>query len=280
MRKIILFLALTVSSSVVSAYNKENHDSITRCAIALLNKYLGTVFITEAEAQKIIKGSVSEDGAFIKFFVRPWNMHFYSPYKPREFWQRGESIDVRFERIAKRWFNRKNSNKYFYSIGEIVHHIQDCTNPAHVVPVYHDGCLKDRFDEQNVTAYLPSSISIDKSIGYNVPYLSSVLNRTAIKTLDSIHNKFEIRIETNGVTSPKWIDWSYFWQDNPSGWFGDYGFLGNNYLDEKIQKGEVTYLINKSTYEGYSSKQIEQAVIETANFIYFAKTQLQKTGMN
>ena len=278
MRNILLLVAIILNSFTAFGYNKKNHALITERAIFLLNERCEN-FITAEEANLIIEGNVSEDRNLFKMLIRLWNQHFYNPLKPREFWLRDKSIDVRFERIAKRWFDRPGSDKDFSSIGEIVHHIQDCTNPAHVVPVYHGGCLKDEFDEQDISAYLPRSIQIETNITYREPYLSSILGQPAIQTLESIRKPIDIKLENNGVISSRTIDWSYFWMDNPNGWFGEYGFLGNNYLYEKIPRGDTLYMIDKSTYDDYSSKQIELAVIQTANFIYFAKTQLQKTAI-
>lgn len=267
---------MLMATSILSfGYNKKNHAIITRCAIEFLNKYVHPDFITEAEANKIIKGNVSEDRNLFKHAIRLWNQHFYNPLKPIEFWKRSKSIDVRFERIAKRWFNRIGSDKYFNSIGEIIHHIQDCTNPAHVVPVFHGGILKDNFDEQDITPYLPGSITIDTNSNYVNPFLIAILKPVALQTLAALHDPFKVHVEQNDSAYSQTIDWAYYWQSNPNGWFGKYGLLGNNYLKENIVLQDVKYTIVNNYYAQYSSKQIEMAVLRTAEFIYFAKKRLQ-----
>lgn len=280
MKKTFLLVCIILNSLVVFGYNKKNHAIITRCAIQLLNNYFQKEFITNDEAYSIIKGNVSEDNSILKHLIRLWNQHFYNPFKPEELWRRSKSIDVRFKRIAKRWIKRIGSGRYFYSVGEIIHHIQDCTNPAHVIPIYHGGSLKDRFDEQDCDNFLPDSINIDTTVNYYTPYITSILNPVVGETLTSINDQFEILLNDKNNLSSKKIDWSYFWQDNPNAWFGKYGLLGNTYTDKKITIGEITYLINERIYKDYSSRQIALAVVQTANFIYFAKKQLQQDAQN
>jgi hypothetical protein len=272
-------------------YSKQNHAIITQFAIKFLNKKYGSNFITEIEAKQIIKGNLSEDHFGKKWLIRLWNQHFYNPLKSKSNWKRSKSIDVRFERIAKRLFRKKNSKKFNYLIGEIIHHIQDVTNPAHVVPVYHGGSIKDQFDEQDISKYgfLIDEISIDTSYLYNQPYLLSVLKPTAIKTLKSIEQRFDIKVKRNNTVSKKSIDWNYFWEEDNNQWFGRYGKLGSpnnkktkfdNYLKENIQIGKTTYIIDKDIYREYSIKQIKIAIVQTAQFIYYMKTYKNKGNTN
>jgi hypothetical protein len=282
MKKNLLLIIFTFYSVAVLAYSECNHAFITQCAIDLLNKKFGSEYISPKEAKEIINGNCSEDHFGLKWSVRLWNQHFYNPLKPKKYYKRVHSIDVRFERIAKRCFKRKSSSKYYFSIGEISHHIQDVTNPAHVVRIYHGGKLKDNFDEQYVSPFFPNKIEIDTTLSYKAPFHRSILAPTAIKTLGSINAQFEVKIKTTNDSISKTINWSYFWEDNPTDWFGKYGILGgpgnskktktDNYLSEKIQHGDAIYYIDKKDYDNYSSQQIELAVVQTAQFIYYAKS--------
>lgn len=293
---LIIILALTPTSVLFSTnanlteneltYSKRNHAIITQYAINFLNKKYGANFITKTEAKQIIKGNLSEDHFGKKWLIRLWNQHFYNPLKSKSNWKRSKSIDVRFERIAKRLFRKRNSKKINYLIGEIIHHIQDVTNPAHVVPVYHGGNIKDRFDEQEISQFdfFKDNISIDTSYVYNQPYLQSILKPIAIKTLKSIDQRFVVQVKRNNIARKKSIDWNYFWEGDNNQWFGHYGKLGipsnkktkfDNYLKDSIQIGKTTFIIDKKTYAEYSTKQIKIAIIQTAQFIYYMKN-LQK----
>lgn len=289
MKKNILLFTFIFYSFSSFAYSEYNHALITQYAIDLLNKKFGDNYISPEEAKEIIKGNCSEDHIGRKWLVRLWNQHFYNPLKPKKYWRRTKSIDVRFERIAKKCFDRKGTPEYYYSVGEITHHIQDVTNPSHVVPIYHGGRKKDQFDEQCVCAYFPNSIEIDTTIRYAAPFHSSILAPTAIKTLKNIESEFEIKIKTKNDSISKIINWSYFWEDKPKGWFGKYGCLGkskkwkilknDNYLNEIIQQRDTIYYIDKKDFDNFSSQQIALAVVQTAQFIYYAKSlqQLRKT---
>ncbi len=280
MKKIILFITFIITTNAFS-YSEGNHALITQYAIDYLNEKYGCDFITEDEAKKLIKGNTSEDHFGHKWSIRLWNQHFYSPLKPVVYWERNKSIDVRFERIAERCFRKSGKKKYYYYIGEILHHIQDVTNPAHVVPVCHGGKIKDRFDEQNVTRYFTMPSSIDTTLVYNAPYLKSILKPIAVKTLKSLDNEFDIKIINNTVENNKTVDWKVFWEEDKNQWFGKYGQLGaankvkgkktDNYLKCTIIKGDTTYIIEPKVYTKYSTAQIELAVIQTAQFIYYAK---------
>lgn len=281
MKKIFLVLLSQCVPLSGFAYNTTNHEAITRQAIYLLNASYCCDFITPEEAKMIIKGNVSEDDNFLKGLSRPINQHFYNPRKANKYWKRIQSITVRFERIAKRCFKRIDSKKYFKYVGEIIHHIQDMTNPSHVVPVYHGPGLKDKFDEQYLSCYFPKRVEIDTLRSYGPIYLTSTLKPVAEKTLEAIKQSFEIYVMQDGVCIPRKIDWSCFWNENPTDWFGQYGYIGkpdkcagekiDNYFVSTIIKGDTTYFVDKLIYEDFSRKQVELAVLETARFLFYAK---------
>ena len=280
MKNIFVVLSLYVPLSGF-AYNTSNHEAITQHAIYLLNRQCKDVYITLEEAKMIIKGNVSEDAFGFKWAIRWCNQHFYNPLKERKHRKRIYSINERFERIAKRCFRRVGSKKYFKYVGEIVHHIQDMTNPSHVVPVYHGPGLKDKFDEHYLTCYFPDTIEINLSLPYDTPYLSSILKPVAEKTLDALKQRFDIYEMRNGNCVRQTIDWSKYWNENPEGWFGQYGEIGkpdksagqkiDNYVVEEIHKGDTTYYVDRRIYDDFSTQQVELAVIETARFLYYAK---------
>jgi len=280
MKNIFVVLSLYVPLSGF-AYNTSNHEAITQQAIYLLNYSYCLDFITPQEAKMIIKGNVSEDANALKGLTRAINQHFYNPLKANKYWKRIYSITVRFERIATRCFKRIDSKKYFKYVGEIIHHIQDATNPSHVVPVYHGPGLKDKFDEHYLACYFPKRVVIDTMMSYKSTYLTSTLKPVAIKTLEAIRDSFEIYVMRSGVCVQQKIDWSSFWKENPTCWFGQYGRLGqpdkcageniDNYFLSTIQKGDTTFFIDKCIYDDFSRKQVELAVIETARFLYYAK---------
>ena len=278
-------MMLLFSSLNMLAYTPENHSLITQAAIDYLNDKYAYDFISKEEAEKIIKGNVSEDRLWYKWFVRLFNHHFYNPFKPLKLRTSFRSIQVRFDRISKRAFRKIQSKKYFYRVGELLHHVQDLSNPAHSVPVYHFKNPTDQFDGQDLIKTFKFESEIDTNTRYTSPYHASILKPVAQQTLQNIQDKFEIKVQIAGAQSTKIIDWTYFWKENPNRWFGCYGYLGapykgeksDNYLQDTIQKGDTLYHIDSTIYRAFSKKQYDLAVKKTAEFIYYAKMRYNQT---
>ena len=269
--KNVLFIVLLYLPLSGMAYNIKNHERITRKAIELLNKKYGANYITGYEAKQIIRGNLSEDKFNSKWLIRPFNQHFYNPLKEKQYWKRNKSIDRRFEKLQRNFTGRVNKSKYYYSIGEIIHHLQDETVPAHVVPIFHWVFKKDKFDEQQVQELLPVNLDLEEVIGQNNDYASQLLKKVTIQTLNNIRQKFNVEIRTIKEKELASIDWSYFWKENPKGWFGEYGIFGNRYLNDTIEVNDKKYIIDNNIYKTFSRQQLNLAVSYTARFIQYAK---------
>lgn len=269
--KNLLFIILLFFPFSGIPYNIKNHKLITRKAIELLNKIYGPNYITAYEAKQIIRGNLSEDKLNSKWITRPFNQHFYNPVKKKQYWKRSKSIDKRFERLESRFNKRINKNKYYYSAGEIIHHLQDETVPAHVVPIFHWGLKKDMFDEQPIRELLPANIEKEEVINLNTEYALQLLKEVTIQTLNNMHQKFTAEISNAKEKEFVTVDWSYFWKESSKGWFGEYGVLGNHYLNDTIKVKDKKYIIDKNIYKDFSRQQLNLAVSYTAKFIRYAK---------
>ncbi|PCJ67438.1 MAG: hypothetical protein COA58_03720 [Bacteroidetes bacterium] len=283
MKKYILTPILFLFVLKGYCYSPDNHAIITQMAVDYLNEHVRTDYIAEDEAKNMIEGNKSEDESKLKLPFRLFNFHFYHPSK----WKRimgltVGSIDRRFNRITKRCLRKTSSSKYFFHIGEILHHLQDYTNPAHVVPVFH---LKDAFDKQLIA----STSSCDTfKIAYDAKpkkkYDKFFLDPIANQTLQSMKDSFDVVKSRKGNTEVISVDWTSFWQPSKVFWFGRYGkinrkrglFKSDHYGENNIVIGKTTYTIDPQLYKEYSEQQICLAVMETARFIYFAKERMQK----
>jgi hypothetical protein len=281
MKKTILALCAVICGFSGNAYNAKNHVEITQHAIYLLNKSFGHNYICPHEAELIIHGCKSEDASFFKLFTRAYNKHFYNPTKDSRHWERPNAIDVRFKRLVNRLYGRVDQTKYYYSVGEVVHHMQDASCPSHVVPIYHGPGRPDAFDKQCISCLLPKKLrSKDAEISKKFPF--KLHEDIALETLDNIKNStFTATVYTHGVKEKKTMNWTAFWQENPCGWFGKYGEVGkprkhgpghpDNYLKQHICKGCVHYVVPPSAYDNFTRKQLDIAVENTALFIFYAK---------
>lgn len=259
----VLFL-LTLNTYPLS---KPNHEEITICAINLLNCRYPNL-INEEQKKLILKGNLGEDRFRIS---RLWNQHFYNPLKSKELWSRCHSIDTSFCMLVEMYLNATGNDRYTI-VGALLHHIQDATSPSHVVPIYHLG--KDVFDKYRDLSLMPVLLCDLEFSRCTKDYINSLFKNTAIRTLHNIKQRFEVKIVVDNMEKQDSIDWSYFWTDNPHGWFGVYGKhvpkknCWDNFLKEKIEVNDSIYIIPKAKYDQFYKQQVELAVYKTAEFIY------------
>lgn len=279
----LVFLLLLFAALDSPAFNRENHRLISMKAIELLQEKYGADYLSQEEISLIIKGNLSEESFNFKSFIRPFNKHYINPNKDSALWKRDQSIDTRYQRLVIRFYKRRNSPKYNYSIGEIIHFIQDAASPLHVVPIAHSE-NKDHFESQDIQNLLPEEFPKEEYLYCTQNYPLYLLETLAKKTLSNINQKFPVQIGENGNIRADSLDWSSFWKVEPDTWMGEYGMLGktngseDNFLQEEISAQGKNYRISPSTYEDFSKEQLELAVLYTARFIYFAKTLVNEEG--
>jgi hypothetical protein len=282
MKKILVLAVVLLCTKAANAYDRNNHGVITAQAIALLNETYGCDYICPHEAKMIINGNLSEDDPRNpKMLIRPFNQHFYNPRKEDWQWSRSGSIDVRFQRMVRRLFGRIDREKYYYSVGELVHHMQDVTNPSHVVPVYHGPGKRDIFDEQCIRCLLPHKLTVKRAAVLEHAFPEKLLNELAETTLTNLEKPFVIKKTTHGKTVNKTITWEDYWKDDNNGWWGSYGqpeqkclhrLAGkDHYLQTHIHNGCTHYDIPYKNYENFTRQQVKLAVNYTALMIFFAK---------
>lgn len=283
--KCLIFL-LFIPMSTCFSFNEENHRLITLKAIELLQKNYGQDYLSPEEISEIIKGNLSEEGLNLKRIIEPFNKHYYNPTKDSSLWERDLSIDTRYQRLVIRFYKRRNSPKYDFSIGELIHFIQDMASPSHVVPIAHSSESKDSFDSQAIAQLLPNELIEEEYLYCTSDYPHFLLNALASKTLENIDQKFPVQIVEDGKINTDSLQWSGFWKENPKEWMGTYGYLGepnqkgekDNFLRTEIQKGDKTFKISPETYDAFTKKQLALAVLYTARFIYFAKSLVNEKG--
>lgn len=286
MKKILVFAFALGCFNVAKAYDRKNHTLITQQAINLLNKTYGCNYICPHEAKMIINGNLSEDDPRNpKQLIRPFNQHFFNPQKEDWQWSRTGSIDVRFRRLVNRLHGRVDRERYYYSVGEIVHFFQDVTNPSHVVPVYSGPGRRDIFDEQCLHCLMPQKLTVTRSAELSRVWPETILTELANITLSNLDQKITILKSSHAMTgrknTPVTITWNDFWKDNPCGWFGAYGkpehqcmhrAAGKDqYLKTHIHDGCTSYDVPYETYRKFTRQQVNLAVNYTALMIFYAK---------
>ncbi len=255
-----------------------DHQKITRRAIELYQLHCPGPFSGHLNryAEDIVEGSKEADTKPLT--IRATNWHFYpanerlKPIKTRLLGLMPITIYPTSDHILRRRIDeldkeiRKGiSDDIFNLVGRILHHIQDMSTPAHVVPVYHGLDVLDLVeDEINVRDSFEeySERNIDSVLGgiivdharfqelVHAPQPPDALYdhaaRRTLKTLYGPDQGFQARV--NGVSArlgwdSYWCPWSSDETDEASlHGFGSYGPLGHAF-------GKSHVLVEDTRYE-------------------------------
>ncbi len=298
--------------------NKSDHEKITRFTIDSFEDLFTSEFrkLLGEKGSLISQGSKKEDEGGL---VRILNWHFYraedSPYlKPFPFMVLGTthpSSRKIFTEHAAALLNKTNNNDIeaiFLLAGRIIHHIQDMSTPAHVVPVYHGPTLypkyfpskKDAFEEfskKHIDNYLSTSeISMtfeenDRIIKESNSTILSLYDQVAKRTLSYLKSdESSFKVKVNGIKEKGTCD--LFWikfdpikprHNKTDGW-GEYGLFGEVSKDKKyfgasscIKKyNGDTYTIDFKDYEHIYIHFIKQMVLDTLTVLCYVEKHILK----
>ncbi len=223
-------------------------------------------------ASEILRGVEDEDD------IRPermLNWHFYRSNEKIKGKKliKYTSEDIFAKRITNMKKHKKDDKKRYNNLGRILHHIQDMSTPAHVIPIYHGPSfsLKDKFNIRDYFEEFMSKQTNADTLGETVVLGKSqkdfiTLYEDAAKaTLKYIQNTtFKLKpVKTDEHKQKLFLN--EFWQnceqnENPKlKGFGSYGPLHGCFLStatdfcncpSKIAKGELlkihTYICNKA----------------------------------
>jgi hypothetical protein len=184
------------------------------------------------ESEEIESGNLWEDYNLWRKFT---NWHFYHPSKDLGVGWLGighGSLGPRFQEL------QSADPKKLAVIGALSHYLQDVTNPAHVVPIYHG--IGDSFDNFDFKAHWPKQISkaqceilwqrSQQSIKKK-HFIWELLQQTAAHTRARLEEKIAIK---SGKHQGDFSWGQAFWDEtygkgSKRVGFGQYGFLGNEF---------------------------------------------------
>ena len=299
--------------------NKDDHRKITQ----FTTKYFEHLFTSEfikllkEKGSLIAEGSKKEDEGV---FTRKMNWHFYraenSPYlKPFLFGGIHPSSRKRFIEHATILTEKVNTNNNVKSIfllaGRIIHHIQDMSTPAHVIPIYHGPSLnplhsfsiKDGFEEfskSNIEKYLPGVQNLindnkdyDRNLKESNGTMISLYDLVAKRTLDYLESdNARFKAKVNGVE--KTVTPDLFWKkfdptklnnDKKNGW-GSYGlfgkgtgekcYFGKSCTKEDNEDNKDSYSISFSDYEHIYTHLLKQMMVDTLTVLLYVEKHILK----
>ena len=215
-------------------------------------------------ANEILRGVVDEDA------IRPERMrnwHFYRSNKRigGKKLIKYTSEDIFHKRIKEMNKYGKDDKRRYNNLGRILHHIQDMSTPAHVIPIYHGIIIKDYFEEFMSKQTNADTLGEKVVLGNSQKDFTTLYEDAAKATLAYIKTAtFELKeVEING--RKKILPLNEFWQDyhqheDPKlKGFGSYGPFHEYFVSTatdfcnyptKIAHGELlkihTYICNKA----------------------------------
>lgn len=276
----------------------EDHRRITRKAIELFNIFSGSelsAYLLQ-NSDRVEQGS--DDADYHPFTTRITNWHFYpqnTTLKPKVFYLGGllplpvtptsdHILKYRIKEL-RREFEKDNPARVEELIGRILHHIQDMSTPAHVVPVYHGPKLKDGFEEYSIEH---SEAVIDDIVfdiaEYNaikteqLDEIIAIYHAAAQATLGMLYDDpdelFYILADGEEVVG----GWRKFWLryselgeqcaepplENYEG-FGCYSLFGQRYGESHITHNGVNYEIDPIHYQRLHQRIINKQVVDSVH---------------
>ncbi len=273
-----------------------DHKAITSKAIEIFCANFPSSLATKIADHDIAIAAASQDEDTSPIFTRATNWHFYkaNEYLQPRHYTAGNlhtpfMIHPTSEEIYSYWVKQFGTAKkagedeeFFDRLGRILHHVQDMSTPAHVVPVYHglsvkdryEGWLHERIDERLAEITLsPSEIAALKTSG-TADFLS-IYGDAATAALDLLKGEFPLICDGANVRR----SWSLFWvpfdphtsstngNDEKYG-FGSFGPLGDDFGDAgPISRQGSTYRIEPSVYEGLLATLLNKMLRESIHVL-------------
>jgi len=207
-----------------------NHKRITEISLNFCKDKINAKILEYKN--EIIQGSADEDET--QLLSRALNWHFYrqenspTPKKVKFiFYPTSENI---FQKRIKQFQSEKDLKKKYNILGRIIHHIQDMTTPAHILPIYHGPGLPFYWNKIFIDDYFENFLAKNNNL-IEVPEINlenlekfesfwDAYHKTAETTLSEI---LKINLPSEKRPYSKfWKHWTEEEWDEVSG-FGIYG---------------------------------------------------------
>lgn len=253
--KIYLFSVLMFNASIANAYHLGEHESITRQAVAEIRKCWPESAAALVD-DDLVRANLDED---LNLVVKElFYSHFYNPNRHLSMF-RGSSWD-RVTDLTPDLLQCRGSSiaEVAAQLGAVIHHLQDGTVPAHVVPVNHS--FWDGFESLELTAAVNSGWTCDqmRSIPSDEP---AALEQEVTKATLIAIDQARFRAKLFETQQTRILTGSEFWLDGAGGDFGEYGDLGNSFGSNELGNAQgETLSIASTDFNSFKSQQVRQAV--------------------
>ncbi len=242
----------------------EDHDKITGKAIEIYCEHTNSDF----SAQLLMNFHKVKGGAYLEdkspLFTRITNWHFFKQNKQLQpinlfLFKLNPTSELRVKKLELE-LNNNTAKQGEKLIGRILHHIQDMSTPAHIVPVYHGLLVKDSFEDYSKkntetelkTIYIDTQ-EFEELHTENINDIMSIYNNAAHETLSYLYNDQSSGFE---LDHGEQAGWDLFWKrfSNSSSncakanGFGCYGPLGKQYGNTEVELNGKIRKIDSEVY--------------------------------
>jgi hypothetical protein len=265
--QLLASLALSLISFSAAAYHLKDHAKI---ATQAYREFAGCFPTAGARlhVKALVQADLEEDLDIIdKLFMYS---HFFNPNKELHMWRKGSA-----ERVASleptllqcRAPDASWNEDKILALGRLIHHFQDMTVPAHVVPVHHSAW--DGFERYELRGEISSGWSCAEIAAAGQDELGEVLKQTALETLAAVRN---LRIQGVSVRNraPQVYEGADFWSEANGDGFGHYGKLGNFFGTSSFVTRDGSVEIADAEFQQFKAQQMQAAVRATLRALMWA----------
>jgi hypothetical protein len=257
---------LFVASSAVHAFQLGDHQKVTDQAIAEFSACFPQYQAVLSFAW-LMDGNRSEDTNL--FEKQLFYSHFYHPHKKLKLWWREDSsgriANLKPDLLQCR--SGRNGANEIAQLGHAIHHFQDVSVPAHVVPVNHS--FWDGFENYAVTGDIASGWTCQQIASAAADDLDDILRQTAEATLTAVSSA-RVEVAVVGTKTAMQLGGVDFWAEAKDNGFGTYGSLGNHFGETEFTEGAYTFRVADDFYREFKRGQMKLAVRATLRGLAWA----------
>jgi len=263
-----LALCSLLFASNAYAYHLDDHERIMRQAYAEFTKCFPQV-AQKISVDDLVQGDLDEDQNLI--VKELFYSHFYNPLKKiNQRWRKGS--DGRLTDLSPKLQQCRTSGGAWdadmaHNLGYAIHHFQDMTVPAHVIPVMHT--MNDGFEVYALTEDISSGWSCADISSSYIDDLLAVLKSTALTTMSAVDG-YSVEAATAGGTQAVVVKGVDFWRQSNDDSFGSYSDLGNVFGQGNIQISQGSAQVQDQAYRDFKHQQMQSAVRATLQGLVWA----------
>lgn len=276
----------------------QDHRRLTRKALELFHVYTGSELSAHLlqHSEQVEQGA--EDADYHPFTTRITNWHFYpqnNHLQPKVLYvgdllplpvtPTSEKILAHRVEELRREFAKDHPARVEELVGRILHHIQDMSTPAHVVPVYHGPRLKDSYEvysQAHTEAVLEALVfGVGQYNALKAEQLDDILaiyhgaaQATLLMLYDDPEERFYIQLNAEEALG----GWRRFWlryaeldgscaepplEDYPG--FGCYGPLGRHFGERSVQVQGDVYEVEPEHYRRLHRRLVNKQIVDSVH---------------